>query len=283
MATKKLTGYKLAGKYHDHIVTLEFDPAQSNVNRKVFDSNHARYRCKEADVIDIRFILTNQQVEQVPSAFKEDFIYEIGKKIVEPKYNEDIDKVNTHGIHFYLTKETVEKIPNTQWYENGELKLELKPHPTDFLLKKSKRWHKNGQLMYETTLRNGCKSGEYNSYYDNGQQKYKYKKIMGVYEGEYKHYDSKGKLLLECTFNNGVLDGELVSYNSCNYKVMTRCNYSNGKPYDGKFYYTLLNGCEIEGCIKGNTIYHNKKPILRQQNAIIMDYLQSLNRQLAKF
>jgi hypothetical protein len=89
-----------------HIATLELLPDSiSNEQRKVIDSDHARYRCDKARVIAINHVLTGVLTDTAYSWHMQNFSYKVGD-IVSTDFGPDLDNCCEPGIHYFKTHES---------------------------------------------------------------------------------------------------------------------------------------------------------------------------------
>lgn len=93
------------------LLTILKITGKNNENRKnIYDKNNASYRCNEAVVLDTFDIKKQYIIFRL-------FVYEIGKTVTEPNYNNDENIVIGRGIHYYLTKERA----LMEFLENGHI------------------------------------------------------------------------------------------------------------------------------------------------------------------
>jgi|TARA_Y100000031_G_C8158959_1_gene355970 antitoxin component YwqK of YwqJK toxin-antitoxin module len=111
-------------------------------------------------------------------------------------------------------------------------------------------YHKNGQLSYKGTYKNGKKVGPFVSYHKNGQLWGKETYKDGERDGPYVSYHKNGQLWRKGTFKNGELDGPFVSYWN-NGQLWGKGTYKNGKR-DG-----LLVVYHENGKLKSKGTYRN--------------------------
>ena len=175
--TTIIKGYKSADNY---IIELHIDTlVANNLNRIVIDKNHAKYRCKQACVVKIYNKFTNEEINYVKSDYNPSVIYKKGKYITIAEYDNDINKICTHGIHFYLTKEAA-------YFHNIDEKMILDGE--------YKIWFDNGLLCKRYNYVNGKKEGLYESFYDNGQILDRCNYINGKKEGLHEIWNNNGQI-----------------------------------------------------------------------------------------
>src|SRR5271154_5990956 len=126
MNKENMKAYKSAGNY---IIELEIpEDALTNLDRQsVVDKSHAKFRCDKAFVTKIQNKdNSNDLVNSIQSDYDKNFIYEMGKLIVDSNYDKNIDAICTDGIHFYLSEEAAFFHNNSvidgigkKWYDNG--------------------------------------------------------------------------------------------------------------------------------------------------------------------
>lgn len=94
-------GYKTAG---DYLITLFIKKGTlTNLARKdVKCGKTAKFRCEKAQVISIQSWKTGKYCKSVYSDWDKSFCYKVGQK-VKDAFNEDINKICTNGIHFFLS------------------------------------------------------------------------------------------------------------------------------------------------------------------------------------
>jgi hypothetical protein len=106
-SSNDITVFKSAG---DCIVVLSFNPTTipNNLNRGgVIFKDTAKYRCKEAKVVDIyKKFNSNKHLTSVKSDHNPSFIYTINQIVKVDDYDdENDDDVCSTGIHFFLTED----------------------------------------------------------------------------------------------------------------------------------------------------------------------------------
>ncbi len=92
-------------------------------------------------------------------------------------------------------------------------------------------YHKNGQLSYKGTYKNGKKVGPFVSYHKNGQLWRKGTFKNGELDGPFVSYWNNGQLWGKGTYKNGKRDGLLVVYHE-NGKLKSKGTYRNGVKVD---------------------------------------------------
>lgn len=99
--------YKLAYKSaRNCVIALRLEKCKTNENRSnVFDAMHATFRCDKAFVIDISNKFTNESIVCIASDHDNFFIYERNKYVTVDNFDNDINKICTRGIHYYVSYE----------------------------------------------------------------------------------------------------------------------------------------------------------------------------------
>ena len=69
----------------------------------------------------------------------------------------------------------------------------------------NRRWHENGQLMYECPWKNGQKHGCDRAWYQNGQLKYEGTWKNGQEHGKIRWWSENGQLMYEQNWENGTI------------------------------------------------------------------------------
>ncbi len=219
------------------IVTLELLPdSLTNENRSdVTNSDFAKFRTNKAKVVSIVNPETKEWLAEDCSNHYPLFVYKVGE-VIETKYDSDINKVCSWGIHYFKTyvaafgwyhigrpgtngkqivyhddgqkayeynfKDGQPEGKQEVWYENGQ--KEYKQYYKDGQLEgKQFSWHENRQKRYEHNYKDGLKEGKQEEWYDNGQKRreesYKDGKADGEHEGWYKN----GQKAYEDNYRNG--------------------------------------------------------------------------------
>ncbi len=96
-----LIGWKKATKNGENVLVKLLIPADA----KRSNALSRKCRCNKAKVLDIIKIDTGEHVTQCRSFHDSEFIYEVGKVVVEPQFDKDPWKECSYGIHFFITKE----------------------------------------------------------------------------------------------------------------------------------------------------------------------------------
>jgi antitoxin component YwqK of YwqJK toxin-antitoxin module len=184
---ESFVGYKKA--LNNHLVVLEIPlSAQHNMNRhEIKDKKFAKYRCSEAVVKEIVDLNTGKTVNEAYSFHKFDFKYVKGHKVVPDKFDPNIDKVCSGGIHFFLDRQCAE------FYEDGKKEGEYKS------------WYDNGQLYTQGLYKDGKKEGEHKIWHDNGQLYTQGLYKDGKKEGEHKIWYRDGQLFTQGLYKDGIL------------------------------------------------------------------------------
>lgn len=233
--TTIVKGYASIGNY---IIELEIDTTiANNLNRKVVDKNHAKYRCEKAFVIKIYDKYTEEEVSSVKDSHDPHFIYEKDKYIYVLNYDYNIDEVCTTGISFFLSKETAyfcniirSRIITgeyKQWYHNGQLYEKC-----NFIDGKKEgsyeRYYINGQSYEKYNYTNDKKNGPFESWYDNGQLCEKYNYINDEQCGPYIMWYDNGQIYEKSYYVNDKKEGLFEEYYK-NGILRKKCNYEAGK------------------------------------------------------
>ena len=80
---------------------------------------------------------------------------------------------------------------STEWYENGQIKLEIKINK---LTNKATSWYENGQMKESTyTSPSGCEVGKWTEWYSNGQMKSISNYHYGTKVGKWTQWHNNGQ------------------------------------------------------------------------------------------
>lgn len=177
-------GYKITYQYYDNdieekipLLTILKITGKNNENRKknIYDKNNASYRCNEAVVLDTFDIKTLKKNNISYSGYSNKFVYEIGKTVTEPNYNNDENIVIGRGIHYYLTKERA----LMEFLENGHI------YGYDF----------DGSILSDAFKVNGKLHGKIMTYYIGGGPKTVLYAKNGKIDKEFIEYDRNGNII----------------------------------------------------------------------------------------
>lgn len=92
--------------------------SRTNLDRTVCNKKYAKYRTEFAKVEYIKSIVGKTKYRRGYSVLKPDGYYINGKYIHADKWNSEIDKVCTNGIHFYLSKRAVYSLYQSLTFED---------------------------------------------------------------------------------------------------------------------------------------------------------------------
>lgn len=197
-----MLGYKNCGNC---VVTLRIGEINNENRDEIIDYNHAEFRCKDADVLNIEFCSWYETNEKVPTkventAIKNKLIYEVDKKVEGDTWDIDINHIFTNGIHYCKNKLDAEfynmwNRQNTNYTGNV------------------KEYFYNGRLHLNYNLINGIKNGNVIEYYTNGNKSEESNYKNGKRNGECIIYYSNGNIMQKCTYVDGLIQGINISYN----------------------------------------------------------------------
>lgn len=135
------------------------DTITSEERNDVVDEKYAKFRANELMVIEIINVYdgTSRATHIINASGYSDFLkYEVGKIVKCDKFDSNIDKVCSGGIHYYKTliaayyycASAINKRHDDKWTE----------------------WYDNGRKKCETSYKNGIIHGLYIKWYLNGQK-----------------------------------------------------------------------------------------------------------------
>ena len=185
-------GYK---KIQDgYIVKMRIDGKHNELRDGVKRQNakHAKNRCSKAFVLDIYHMNDKKKIDSGYGLRDKNFSYKVGEYVEVDNYDDDLTKVCSTGIHYFLSEE-----PAFFWNFNF-----------DNYTGECKEYYENGQLWCQSFYKDGKMDGEYKWYYEKG--KLRCQKIYkdGKLDGEYKEYYGNGKLMCQRFYKDGERDGE---------------------------------------------------------------------------
>ncbi len=283
-----MLGYKIASNNNTRVlVTLQIPKdARTNIQRKdIKNKKYAKYRCNKATVISIVDQEGNKYKSANTSFYnKKKLTYIVGKKVIEPKYNIDVETVCGEGIHFFLDKEVailyfIDDIKDGEyksWYDNGQPMIQ-KTYVEGKLHGYYKEWYLNGQLMYQIEYKDGKENGEYKSWYNNGQIMVQTTYKDGKCDGEYKKWYEKGKLHTQTTYKDGKYHGKYTKWFE-NGIIMVEKRYIEGKLHgeytswheDGRLYiHTTCKDSKSESESKSENWYNSIKLWIQKNIKIV--------------
>src|SRR3972149_2884808 len=100
---KRKIGYKKAR--NGYIVKLMIlGENNEDLYNKRDSKLYIKYRCSKAKVLDIFHCITNERINEIPSIYRNNFIYKINEIVREPNYNKEKHIICGEGIHYFKTK-----------------------------------------------------------------------------------------------------------------------------------------------------------------------------------
>jgi antitoxin component YwqK of YwqJK toxin-antitoxin module len=222
---------------------------RSNVSRIGDNKLYAKYRANKLVVKQIinKYDLT--KCEKVMSNFCGFKIeYKINETVYPNKFDTDLEKVCSFGIHYFLKLERafyyVILMDNVngkylEWHDNGQIMTKGNCIGNK-LNGECFKWYDNGQISITCNYNNGHKHGEYLKCHYNGQTLVKCNYINGKLNDEYLEWCDNGQINVKCNYINGKKNGEYLEYYH-NGQTFVKCNYIDGE----------LNGEYLSWCDNG--------------------------------
>jgi antitoxin component YwqK of YwqJK toxin-antitoxin module len=132
----------------DVIIVLTVCKKNNEIRNDIIDPDFAKYRCKSAKVMKIYNLKTNEEYKYAISSRykKKTLTYIVDEIITDDDYDEDIDVIQTSGIHYYKT-------------ENAAT-TSIKPDDGDYIT-----YLDNGAICTKYEYKNGRPFGEIYSYH----------------------------------------------------------------------------------------------------------------------
>lgn len=176
------------------VVMKKLDDTKTNEGRKnIVNKDCAKFRANKLLVVKIINInkpsLSKKYIVNKYQDYKS-IRYEVGKIVIPNEYDENIENVNSGGIHYFRTilpafyrRDTPDDYSGNsiEWYENGQKESEGL-YVDGYKFGKWTKWYENGQKEDEGEYNEfGYASGFWTEYYENGQ-----KKSCGNYDNGYK-------------------------------------------------------------------------------------------------
>lgn len=116
--------------------------------------------------------------------------YEVGTVAVPDGFNEDLEIVCSHGIHYFRNLERA--------FLYGKTHHEIPLHITVW-----KEWTENGSLAVQCGVKNSLVHGQYEAWYENGKLKIKCHYVNGLLHGEQDEWLANGNLYAKRKYENG--------------------------------------------------------------------------------
>jgi len=241
-------GYK---KIQDgYIVKMRIDGKNNELRDGVKrqNANCAKNRCSKAFVLDIYHMNDKKKIDSGYGLRDKNFSYKVGEYVEVDNYDDDLTKVCSTGIHYFLSEEPAFfwKL-NTEnytgeyksYHDNGELRCQ-QFYKNGLSSGEYKEYHDNGQLRRQTFYKDGKNDGEFKDYYRNGQLRCQRFYKNGLSSGEYKSYHDNGELRCQQFYKNGLSSGEYKDYYR-NGQLKCQQFYKDGLPH-GEYKYYYENG-----------------------------------------
>lgn len=223
------------------IVMEKNENTKTNEERKyVVDKKHAKYRANELKVVDIINVYDfTQRATYIinSSGHGAPLRYEIGKIVKCDKFDENIDRVCSGGIHYFKTLITaycydepvlLERRASKwmDWDDDGRQRCEIN-YFSGNLDGLWKEWSYDGSLHVEGQYRGGSKHGLWIIYHSNGNKWQEINFKVGVLDGRYTEWYNNGQKIEEGNYINGKRDGVWIEWYQ-NGKKRLEENYNNG-------------------------------------------------------
>jgi antitoxin component YwqK of YwqJK toxin-antitoxin module len=179
----------------------------------VIDENYAKFRGDKFKVVDIiniddPSVTTKSIVNKYDDILTE---YIIGKVVYPDKYNDDINVIATHGIHYfksliaaYLYRAVPENYtgPWVDYHPNGQKQIEHQ-YVNGIKTGIQTSFFQNGHKLSEGKFENGQKSGLWTYWYSDGDKQLEGNYLNGFETGCWKRWHNKKQLSAEGTYENG--------------------------------------------------------------------------------
>ena len=233
--TENMIVFKRCGNYLVYLQKLP-DITITNENRESLkdvskeQKLHAKYRANKLLVLKIEhlwkeekekdeILITIDEIKNTISPEKR-LTYKVGEIIEELEFDENLEKICSHGIHYYLDKDTARFCIKSPLITKGKFSGEVIGYRDNggIYMKytciqgkkegKYELWHENGNLWVKCNYIQGKEDGEYEEWYENGNLYMKCNYIQGKLEGEYENWYDNGKPFIKHTYIQGKIDGK---------------------------------------------------------------------------
>jgi len=204
-----MEGYK-TGLYNNiKVLIILYIPidAKTNINRvNIQNKKYATYRTNKAYVLHI-VNKSNHEYDHAISRFNSNKIIYNRSTIIENNFDDNIDNINSEGIHFFLDKELAinyrEPILKQIWlYENNIYK--------DYY--NNGQLHKKIKYVYDS-VNKIITHKHVQEYYENSNIKLDYKLHINKYNGQYKEWYKNGNLKKRLFYEENKIIGYVESWN----------------------------------------------------------------------
>jgi antitoxin component YwqK of YwqJK toxin-antitoxin module len=203
-----MQGYKtgLVDKIKVLIVLYIPINAKTNINREnIRYTKYATYRTNKAYVLSI-FDYKSNEYDSATSRFSNKKITYYKNTLAESEFNDNIECINTDGIHFFLDPEYAlnyrEHIQKQVWLEDINI---------------YKNYFNNGQLHKKIKyyLNYNDKTINYKQiieYYSNGHNRYEYNLLVNKLDGVYKEWYPNGVLKKRLTYSQNKIVSHIENW-----------------------------------------------------------------------
>ncbi len=174
----------------------------------IIDPLYAKFRANLLKVILILNVENGNIINFITNSYPDKtlctestVLYEIDKLVISEKFDNDLNKICTHGIHYFKSIEGAffyRQIPLEfsgtwiRWYENGQRFKEfeikngnLHGFYTD--------WHENKIIQSEGNYINGAREGHWTFWHDNGKRESEGRFHLNKKEGYWTFWYSNGQ------------------------------------------------------------------------------------------
>jgi len=180
------------------VVVLELcADTKTNEARKVFDSRFAEYRGDRFRVIAIykKSPIVEKITEIKNTFYIEQITYKVGEIVIADSFDENINEVCSHGIHYFKSI-------------YPSIILEIPENYTGFCIK----YNDDGIKLKEGNYKNSKEEGKWILYYETGDKLGEGNYINGNREGKWIFYNKTGGKQGEGNFVNDKYENKWIYY-----------------------------------------------------------------------
>lgn len=228
----------------------------NEIRNNVFDIKYAKFRANKLKVVVIINVNNGNVIKSIDNTyyghhfFKSRITYTVGDIVTPDKFDNNLDNVCSHGIHYLKTikaaffyrklKKYSGQKYSGQWmkfyddgavmceglyingkkegdwvYFNNDGSIKCKENYVNGVQKDEKKIckYENGNIKSEGKYVNGKEEGEWTEYYENGIIENKGKYVKGKKNGEWTEYYKNGNISQKGNYIKGKKDGEWYLYN----------------------------------------------------------------------
>lgn len=225
-----------ASELREWLVVMEMcDGTETNEDRKnVIKADHAKFRANKLRVVDIININSGLPTGKIVNSYWNyaPLEYKVGAIVECDKFDYDINKVCSSGIHYFKTLVTAyyynydyHRIHQNgytgewmQWYDCGQIKSVLS-YDKGILNGSWIIYHDNGNICEERNYKDGKINGKYIMRNYDGRKTFEADCVNGSFDGLYTTWYLNGNKSAEGLYKNGERNGLWIDWSTSGQKL----------------------------------------------------------------